>query len=135
MREGQSLVTRREDYKVPGFWIDAIDLVFDLDPTKTRVLNTMTFRRNVESPLQALRLDGEDLNLSRVLLNGQGTSFKIEDDQLVLENLPEGSDPFTLEVFTTCNPTKNTQLSGLYLSQNSLFTQCEAQGSGVSLIS
>ena len=128
MREGQSLVTRREDYKVPGFWIDAIDLVFDLDPTKTRVLNTMTFRRNVESPLQALRLDGEDLNLSRVLLNGQGTSFKIEDDQLVLENLPEGSDPFTLEVFTTCNPTKNTQLSGLYLSQNSLFTQCEAQG-------
>jgi aminopeptidase N len=75
-----------------------------------------------------LRLDGEDLNLSRVLLNGQGTSFKIENDQLVLENLPEGNEPFKLEVFTTCNPTKNTQLSGLYLSQNSLFTQCEAQG-------
>ncbi len=128
MREGQSLVTRREDYQVPSFWIDTVDLVFDLDPTKTRVLNTMTVRRNVESPLQALRLDGEDLNLSRVLLNGQGTSFKIENDQLVLENLPEGSEPFTLEVFTTCNPTKNTQLSGLYLSQNSLFTQCEAQG-------
>ena len=75
MREGQSLVTRREDYQVPSFWIDTVDLVFDLDPTKTRVLNTMTVRRNVESPLQALRLDGEDLNLSRVLLNGQGTSF------------------------------------------------------------
>ena len=128
MREGQSLVTRREDYQVPGFWIDTVDLVFDLDPTKTRVLNTMTVRRNTASPLQALRLDGEDLNLSRVLLNGQGTSFKIDNDQLVLENLPEGSEPFTLEVFTTCNPTKNTQLSGLYLSQNSLFTQCEAQG-------
>ena len=128
MREGQSLVTRREDYQVPGFWIDTVDLVFDLDATKTRVLNTMTLRRNPASPLQALRLDGEDLNLSRVLLNGQGTSFKIEDQQLVLENLPEGNEAFTLEVFTTCNPTKNTQLSGLYLSQDSLFTQCEAQG-------
>jgi aminopeptidase N len=63
-----------------------------------------------------------------VLLNGQGTSFKIEDQQLVLENLPEGNEAFTLEVFTTCNPSKNTQLSGLYLSQQSLFTQCEAQG-------
>ncbi len=128
MREGQSLVTRREDYQVPGFWIDTVDLVFDLDATKTRVLNTMTVRRNPDSPVQALRLDGEDLNLARVLLNGQGTSFKIEDDQLVLENLPEGNEAFTLEVFTTCNPTKNTQLSGLYLSQQSLFTQCEAQG-------
>ena len=128
MREGQSLVTRREDYQVPGFWVDTVDLVFDLDPTKTRVLNTMTLRRNSQADGQALRLDGEDLNLSRVLLNGQGTSFKIENDQLVLENLPEGNEPFKLEIFTTCNPTKNTQLSGLYLSQNSLFTQCEAQG-------
>ena len=128
MREGQAVVTRREDYQVPGFWIDTVDLVFDLDPSKTRVLNTMTLRRNAQAPIQALRLDGEDLNLSRVLLNGQGTSFKIENEQLVLENLPEGNEPFKLEVFTTCNPTKNTQLSGLYLSQNSLFTQCEAQG-------
>ena len=128
MREGQAVVTRREDYQVPGFWIDSVDLVFDLDQSKTRVLNTMTLRRNAQAPSQALRLDGEDLNLSRVLLNGQGTSFKIENDQLVLENLPEGNEPFKLEVFTTCNPTKNTQLSGLYLSQNSLFTQCEAQG-------
>jgi aminopeptidase N len=55
MREGQSPVTRREDYQVPGFWIDTVDLVFDLDATKTRVLNTMTLRRNPASPMQALR--------------------------------------------------------------------------------
>jgi aminopeptidase N len=128
MREGQAEVTRREDYQVPGFWIDTVHLVFDLDTTKTRVLNTMTLRRNPQASPQALRLDGEELNLSRVLLNGQGTSFKIDNHQLVLENIPEGDEPFKLEVFTTCNPSKNTQLSGLYLSQNSLFTQCEAQG-------
>jgi len=127
-REGQAVLTRREDYQVPAFWIDKVDLVFDLDPAKTRVLNTMQVRRNPDVPAQALRLDGEDLNLSRVLVNGQGTSFKMDGDVLVLENLPEGNDPFTLEIFTTCFPQKNTQLSGLYVSQDSFFTQCEAQG-------
>jgi aminopeptidase N len=33
-----------------------------------------------------------------------------------------------LEIFTTCNPSKNTQLSGLYVSNDSFFTQCEAEG-------
>ena len=128
MREGQALLTRREDYTVPAFWIDKVDLTFDLDPAKTRVLNTMQVRRNPAAPAQALRLDGEELNLSRVLVNGQGTSFKMDGDVLVLENLPEGHDPFELEIFTTCSPIKNTQLSGLYVSQDSFFTQCEAQG-------
>ena len=77
-REGQAVITRREYYQAPGFWIDNVDLVFDLDPLKTRVLNTMLVRRNPEVAAQALRLDGEDLNLSRVLVNGQGTSFKID---------------------------------------------------------
>ena len=127
-REGQAVITRREDYQAPGFWIDNVDLVFDLDPVKTRVLNTMLIRRNPDVAPQPLRLDGEDLNLSRVLVNGQGTSFKMDGEQLVLENLPEGQDAFKLEIFTTCHPSKNTQLSGLYVSQDSFFTQCEAQG-------
>ncbi len=37
-----------------------------------------------------LRLDGEDLNLARVLVNGAGCSFKMDGETLVLENLPEG---------------------------------------------
>lgn len=127
-REGQAVLTRREDYQVPAYWIDKVDLVFDLDSAKTRVLNTMQVRRNPLTPAQALRLDGEDLNLSRVLVNGQASSFKVDGNKLVLENLPDGNEPFTLEIFTTCSPQKNTQLSGLYLSEDSFFTQCEAEG-------
>ncbi|MFN6061504.1 MAG: aminopeptidase N, partial [Burkholderiales bacterium] len=93
-----------------------------------RLLNTRLVRRNPHVAALPLRLEGEDLNLSRVLVNGQGTSFKMDGEQLVLENLPEGDEPFKLEIFTTCNPSKNTQLSGLYISQESFFTQCEAQG-------
>ncbi|PZO14841.1 MAG: aminopeptidase N [Burkholderiales bacterium] len=128
MREGPTTVVRREDYAAPAFWIDTVDLCFDLDPAKTRVLNKMRLRRNPEVPAQALRLDGEDLNLARVLVNGAGCSFKIDGQQLVLESLPEGTEPFDLEIFTTCTPEKNTQLMGLYVSQGTFFTQCEAEG-------
>jgi aminopeptidase N len=130
MRDVQVAATaiQRGDYQAPAWWIDTVDLAFDLDPAKTRVLNKMRLRRNPDVAPQALRLDGEELNLSRVLVNGAGTSFKMDGDQLVLENLPEGDAPFDLEIFTTCAPLKNTQLSGLYVSQGTFFTQCEAQG-------
>ncbi|MES2425049.1 MAG: M1 family aminopeptidase, partial [Pseudomonadota bacterium] len=128
MREGQSTVIRREDYTAPAYWIDTVDLTFDLDPAKTRVLNKMTLRRNADVAAQPLRLDGVELNLSRVLVNGQGCSFKMDNGQLVLENLPAGEEAFQLEIFTTCAPAKNTQLMGLYVSGDSFFTQCEAEG-------
>jgi len=123
--QGPSVAINRADYTAPAYWIDTVDLCFDLDPTKTRVLNKMTLRRNADVPAQPLRLDGEELNLSRVLVNGQGTSFKMDGNQLVLDNLP---DAFELEIFTTTNPSKNTKLMGLYSSQDSFFTQCEAEG-------
>jgi aminopeptidase N len=128
MREGQPTAIQREAYTAPAFWIDTVDLTFDLDPAKTRVLNKMRLRRNPDVAAQPLRLDGEDLNLARVLVNGGGTSFKMDGAQLVLENLPEGPEAFDLEIFTTCNPEKNTQLMGLYVSNDSFFTQCEAEG-------
>jgi len=128
MREGQNNVIYRADYQAPGYWIDAVELCFDLDPAKTRVLNRMKVRRNLDVGPQPLRLDGEELNLARVLVNGQGTSFKLEGNQLVLENLPEGTDSFDLEILTTCQPAKNTKLMGLYVSNDSFFTQCEAEG-------
>jgi aminopeptidase N len=126
--QGPSVVINRADYIAPAYWIDTVDLCFDLDPAKTRVLNKMRLRRNPDVPAQPLKLDGEELNLSRVLVNGQGTSFKMEGNQLVLENLPEGSEPFDLEIFTTTCPAKNTKLMGLYVSNDSFFTQCEAEG-------
>ena len=122
---GAAVVIKRADYAAPAYWIDTVDLCYDLDPLKTRVLNKMTLRRNPDVAPQPLRLDGEELNLARVLVNGQGASFKMEGSQLVLCNLP---DAFELEIFTTTCPTKNTKLMGLYVSNDSFFTQCEAEG-------
>ena len=127
-REGASPLIKRENYAAPAVWIDTVELTFDLDPQKTRVLNKMRIRKNPDSKESTLRLDGQELSLSRVLVNGAGSSFKNEGNQLILENLPEDANGFDLEIFTICNPIKNTQLSGLYVSNQSFFTQCEAEG-------
>ncbi len=127
MRDAQAepVAIRREDYRAPAYWIDTVDLTFDLDPAKTRVLNRMRLRRNPEVAPEPLRLDGDELNLARVLVDGQGASFRMEADQLVIDNLP---DAFELELFTTCAPAKNTKLMGLFVSEDTFFTQCEAEG-------
>ena len=124
-REATTALVQRADYAPPAYWIDTVDLTFDLDPGKTRVLNKMQVRRNPAVPAQPLRLDGDELNLARVMVNGQGCSFKMDGDTLVLADLPDACE---LEIFTTCNPAKNTKLMGLYISQDTFFTQCEAEG-------
>ncbi|MEY4765165.1 MAG: hypothetical protein RI907_1838 [Pseudomonadota bacterium] len=126
MREGTPSLIRREDYAAPAYWIKTVDLSFDLDPAKTLVINKMTLAPNEGQTSNSLRLDGEDINLTRVLVDGEPVSFRIEDNQLVLDNLP--AQPFNLEIRTTCAPEKNTQLSGLYTSGGGFFTQCEALG-------
>ena len=129
MREGNPVVIRREDYTAPAFWIRSVDLTFDLDPAKTMVISRMQLERNEAVPAQALRLHGEELNLTRVLVNGESVSFRHEDGMLVIDSLqgvPPG--PFSLEIRNTCCPEKNTRLSGLYTSASGFFTQCEAEG-------
>ena len=125
-RTDTASLIRRENYAPPAYWIKTVDLTFDLDPAKTLVTSRMQVERNTATEMQPLRLHGEDLNLLRIQVNGESVSFRHEDDMLVIDNLPEGA--FTLEIRNTCAPEKNTQLSGLYTSNNGFFTQCEAEG-------
>ena len=126
MREGTAPLIRREDYAAPPYWIRKVDLTFDLDPAKTMVINRMQIERNGDVAAGPLRLNGEDITLTRCLANGESVSFRHEDGFLVIDSLPEGN--FTLEIRNTCSPEKNTRLSGLYTSGNGFFTQCEAEG-------
>ena len=129
MREGTAPLVHRSDYTAPAYWIKTVDISFDLDAAKTMVVNKMLVERNTDVAPQPLRLHGEDLNLTRVSVNGASVSFRHEAGMLVIDSLidlPAG--PFTLEIRNTCAPDKNTQLSGLYTSGGGFFTQCEAQG-------
>src|SRR3954470_4930658 len=126
MREGSPALVRREDYTAPAYWVRTVDLTFDLDPAKTIVASKLAIERNPERAPEPLRLDGEGLNLLRVLVDGQSVSFRHEDGQLVID--APAADTFLLEIRNTVCPEKNTELSGLYTSGGGFFTQCEAQG-------
>ena len=126
MREGSPQLIRREDYTAPAYWVRTVDLTFDLDPAKTIVASKLAIERNTERAAEPLRLDGEGLNLLRVLVDGQSVSFRHEDGQLVID--APAADSFVLEIRNTVCPEKNTELSGLYTSGGGFFTQCEAQG-------
>jgi aminopeptidase N len=118
----------RHQYQAPAYAVDTVDLTFDLDATKTRVLNKMRLRRLPGHPPAPLRLDGQAITLARVLVNGKGCAFKMEEEQLVISEQALPEECFDLEILTTCHPAKNTHLSGLYASGTGLFTQCEAEG-------
>ncbi|MEI6025536.1 MAG: aminopeptidase N [Betaproteobacteria bacterium] len=129
MRDGAThMVVQRTDYAPPPFRIRTAELNFDLESAKTIVASKLQIERNpAAAPGQALRLNGEDLTLLRVLADGQSVSFRHEEGFLVIDN-PPTAEAFTLEIRNTCSPEKNAQLSGLYTSGSGFFTQCEAEG-------
>jgi len=126
MREGTSPLIQRADYTQPAYWIRTVDLTFDLDPAKTIVTSKMRLERNTAVAHGPLALHGEEINVLRVLINGQSVSFRSENNLLIIDNAPDAD--FDLEIRNTCCPEKNTALSGLYTSGGSFFTQCEAEG-------
>jgi aminopeptidase N len=94
------------------------------------VRSRLAVRRNPASKdaTAPLSLDGEALTLLRVALNGEelgANRYVIEDGRLLIPDMPDAA---TLEVETRIAPKHNTELSGLYTSNGSYFTQCEAEG-------
>lgn len=61
----------RSGYRVPPFLLDRIELEFDLDPDSTEVLSVMHLRRNPDAVETELRLDGEQLQLLGIELDGR----------------------------------------------------------------
>jgi len=118
----------RLNYVPPSFWVDTVEMGFDLDPTATIVATRLTLRRNPASAEKELVLVGESLKLIQIRMNGQKlkkTAFQIDKQSLRILNPP---DLVTLEIETVISPVKNTSLSGLYVSNDNFFTQCEAEG-------
>ena len=71
MREGAAPLIRRDDYTAPAYTIRQAELSFDLDAAKTIVASKLSVQRDTAQDKQPLRLHGEDLNLLRVLVDGQ----------------------------------------------------------------
>lgn len=115
------------EYQKPEFSIQEISLTFHLNETDTQVINKMKVTRLGDS--STLRLNGEELRLESVKLNGVEISkddLSEESQLLEIRNLNERE--FELEITNWINPKANTALDGLYLSGNIFCTQNEPEG-------
>src|SRR3712207_1654777 len=118
---------RLTDYRPPAFLVDEVDLAFRLEPSATRVASRLTLRRN-GSRDEPLRLDGVDLKLLRIAVDGVELgpeAYRLDPEGLALPSAP---DAFTLETEVEIDPLANTALEGLYISGGRFCTQCEAEG-------
>ena len=120
------VVRSRHEYQAPAFSINTMQLSFELQSTATRVIAVMQITREI--PGAALHLDGQQLTLIAITLDGQpldSEHYQLVDDGLIL---PEVPDCFELCIETEIAPQHNTALEGLYMAGDTYCTQCEAEG-------
>ena len=120
-----------KDYRPPAYLIDRVNLDVSLEPTRTRVRSKLAIRPNPKATgrREQLKLDGEQLELGDIALDGQPLGkkdYKLTDMSLTLTKTP--TEPFTLEITTFVNPEANKALQGIYRSNNVYTSQCEAEG-------
>lgn len=129
MRTDISQPIHLKDYLPPAWLVETVKLDVSLHPTQTKVHATLAFKPNPESGAAPLVLDGDDLTLTGLRLDGAilpQENYVATSDSLIIAQPP--NRPFTLEIETLVDPSANTQLSGLYRSSGTFCTQCEAEG-------
>ena len=114
-----------KDYQAPAYLVDHVALEFDLHPTATRVRSTVKFRPNPNSSSSEFFLHGENLTFLSAYINGAAVTPVITEAGLSC-TVPDG--PFIWQSEVEINPSANTELSGLYMSNGMFCTQCEAEG-------
>ncbi len=121
-----------KDYTPPAWLVDTVDLEVAIHDGYTEVRTRLACRRNPVGSRGDLVLDGEDLDLRAIRLDGNdlpATRYRLAEDKLTI--LGDGAplpETCTLETVVRIDPDHNTQLSGLYRSRDGYFTQCEAEG-------
>ncbi len=120
----------RKDYTAPAYWVNTVEMGFDLDPARTLVAMRITMQRNSASPNRDVELLGDGAKLVALRMNGRtlrkgAQGYSITDGKLRIADAP---DEITLEIETLVEPEKNTSMMGLYMSNGNFFTQCEAEG-------
>ena len=127
MKTDAPKIIKLSEYKKPDYLVQTIDLVVTLENTNTHVLSKMTIVNN-GAPGAALVLNGEELKLLSVKINGEAFSDyseSKENNTLTLNKVPE---KFTLEIENEINPEANKTLDGLYKSGTIFCTQNEPEG-------
>jgi len=123
MKEAQPRAIHLKDYAPPPFRVDSIVLDIDIRADHALVRAKLEIRHNAgKGPLV---LDGDELELISVALDGKAVAHEVTAEKLTVPNVP---DAFTLETVSRIVPQRNTKLEGLYATKHGFVTQCEAEG-------
>ncbi len=122
--------TLLKNYQPPSFFISTIDLDIDIQDNQTFVKARLEITKNFDCPKTTnhLVLNGVELSLRNIFLDQtrlNDEDYKVLGETLTVYNVPNS---FFLETLVSINPKSNSTLSGLYVSKNGYFTQCEAEG-------
>ncbi len=129
MRSEDTPSIRLADYRPPSHLVDHVTMDVRLHPTETLIETRLDLRPNPDREAAALQLDGEELTLVSIALDGtllDPQAYGLTGRALTLLQPPQR--PFTLTIVTKVNPLANRTLSGLYQSNGVFCTQCEAEG-------
>ena len=129
MRTDTAQSIRLKDYRPPDWLVETVSLDVTLHPTAARIRATLALKPNPKSASAPLILNGDGLSLISLKLDGTvmaPDSYAATPESLTVPQPPNG--PFNLEIETIVDPSANTQLSGLYRSNGTYCTQCEAEG-------
>jgi aminopeptidase N len=130
MRTAVGQPVRLEDYRVPDYLVDSVDLDISLDRHATRVVAVLAMRPHPQGrPGAPLTLDGDELHFVGAALDNatlDPPAYEVSPSAFVLPDPPRRA--FALRIETRLDPAGNTKLMGLYRSGSAYCTQCEAEG-------
>lgn len=119
-----------KDYRPGWYIINVIEMWVDFRPDTTAIRTKLIIDLAMgTAPGEPLELDGEDLELVSVAIDGtelNADAYVHDTRGLTLKNPPEKAFELLTEV--RIKPEQNTKLMGLYRSSGIWTTQCEAEG-------
>jgi aminopeptidase N len=129
LKDHQPVTHYLKNYEPPSFEVDETILLVQLYEEGARITSTLHLRRREGTdPRQPVVLDGVDLVLENIRLNGRllaAEEYHLSETALLIHGVP---DAFELITTTWIKPQENTCLEGLYRSSSLFCTQCEAEG-------
>ena len=115
-----------KDYAPAPYRVSHVDLSFSLFEEKTIVKSEVQYIRSTDAVSVDLVLNGQDQVITAVEKDGVAfDGYTLTEQQMIIK---DAGEKFTLSITSEIDPASNTALEGLYKSQGSYCTQCEAEG-------
>ncbi|HEY0842316.1 aminopeptidase N [Methylotenera sp.] len=114
------------DYTAAPYRVGHVNLSFTLFEDKTIVRSEVQYIKKPDVLSGDLVLNGQDQVITAVEMDGVSfDAYTINQQEMTIK---DAGEKFTLTIISEIDPASNTALEGLYKSQGSYCTQCEAEG-------